>query len=56
MFPNVFGPITRHDVFQVLGVEKTSSEAEIKRGYHKASLKHHPDRAKEEDKEDATKK
>jgi len=42
------------DLYKVLNVEKDASESEIKKGYHKASLKVHPDRAKDEDKESAT--
>ena len=32
------------DLYAVLGAEKTASEAELKRAYHKKSLLHHPDR------------
>ncbi|XP_072280226.1 dnaJ homolog subfamily C member 9 [Pyxicephalus adspersus] len=42
------------DLYTVLGVRKTAGEAEIRRGYHKTSLKVHPDRVSEEEKERAT--
>ena len=32
------------DLYAVLGAEKSASEAELKRAYHKKSLIHHPDR------------
>ncbi|XP_033732872.1 dnaJ homolog subfamily C member 9-like isoform X2 [Pecten maximus] len=44
------------DLYKVIGVQKTANEAEVKRGYHRLSLKVHPDRVEEEEKEDATKK
>ncbi|XP_070782988.1 dnaJ homolog subfamily C member 9-like [Enoplosus armatus] len=33
------------DLYEVLGVGRSSSEAEVRRGYYKNSLKVHPDRA-----------
>ncbi|XP_044035859.1 dnaJ homolog subfamily C member 9-like isoform X2 [Siniperca chuatsi] len=33
------------DLYEVLGLERSSSEAEVRRGYYKNSLKVHPDRA-----------
>jgi len=44
------------DLYKVLNIEKTAKAAEIKKAYHRASLKYHPDRVKDEEKEDATKK
>ncbi len=44
------------DLYDALGVKKESSAEQLKRGYHKKSLVHHPDRVKEEDKEEATKR
>ena len=38
------------------GDRKNVTEGQIKKAYHKSSLKHHPDRAAENDQEDATKK
>ncbi|XP_069836611.1 dnaJ homolog subfamily C member 9 [Dendropsophus ebraccatus] len=42
------------DLYTVLGVRRTAGEAEIRRGYHKTSLKVHPDRVTEQEKEEAT--
>ncbi|XP_075072664.1 dnaJ homolog subfamily C member 9 [Mixophyes fleayi] len=42
------------DLYTVLGVRKAAGEAEIRRGYHKTSLKVHPDRVPEQEKEEAT--
>ena len=44
------------DLYAVLDVEKGVGEGKIKKAYHKTSLKVHPDRAKPEDREEATKK
>ena len=44
------------DLYAVLDVEKGVEESKIKKAYHKTSLKVHPDRAKPEDREEATKK
>ncbi|XP_071532524.1 dnaJ homolog subfamily C member 9 [Panulirus ornatus] len=44
------------DLYKVLAVEKNCSENELKKAYHKVSLKVHPDRVVKEDKEDATQK
>ncbi|EFX86880.1 hypothetical protein DAPPUDRAFT_221714 [Daphnia pulex] len=43
-------------LYEVLGVEKDVDEAAVKRAYYKKSLKVHPDRVGEEDKENATEK
>jgi len=32
------------DFYEVLGVPKNASDKEIKRAYHKLSLKYHPDK------------
>ncbi|XP_007424935.1 dnaJ homolog subfamily C member 9 [Python bivittatus] len=42
------------DLYQVLGVRRQASANEIRRGYHKVSLRVHPDRADLADKERAT--
>ncbi|XP_040292480.1 dnaJ homolog subfamily C member 9 [Bufo bufo] len=56
--PKLLESCERHfgssDLYTVLGVRKTAGEAEVRRGYHKTSLKVHPDRVAEEDKEEAT--
>eukprot|EP00088_Acartia_fossae_P002865 TRINITY_DN11197_c0_g1_i1.p1 TRINITY_DN11197_c0_g1~~TRINITY_DN11197_c0_g1_i1.p1 ORF type:complete len:258 (+),score=78.67 TRINITY_DN11197_c0_g1_i1:31-804(+) len=44
------------DLYEVLGIEKSANTAQVKKAYHRASLKVHPDRASEEDRELATKK
>ena len=36
--------MTPRDYYEVLGVPKTASESDIKSGYRKMALKHHPDR------------
>ncbi|XP_053244560.1 dnaJ homolog subfamily C member 9 [Podarcis raffonei] len=42
------------DLYQVLGVRREASADEIRRGYHKVSLRVHPDRADPDGKEAAT--
>ncbi|KAE8591000.1 hypothetical protein XENTR_v10018273 [Xenopus tropicalis] len=42
------------DLYKVLGVRKEAGEGEIRRGYHRVSLKVHPDRVQQEEKENAT--
>ncbi|KAG9485122.1 dnaJ homolog subfamily C member 9 [Eleutherodactylus coqui] len=44
------------DLYTVLGVRKAAGDAEIRRGYHKTSLRVHPDRVAEEEKDEATAK
>ncbi|XP_068228359.1 dnaJ homolog subfamily C member 9-like [Palaemon carinicauda] len=44
------------DLFVVLGVDKNANESQLKKGYHKLSLKIHPDRVSDEEKEEATQK
>jgi len=44
------------DLYEVLGAEKTANSAQIKKAYHKASLKVHPDRAQEIEREISTRK
>ncbi|XP_039223467.1 dnaJ homolog subfamily C member 9 isoform X2 [Crotalus tigris] len=42
------------DLYQVLGVRREASANELRRGYHRVSLRVHPDRADPADKERAT--
>ena len=44
------------DLYKVLGVEKEASAGQIKKAYHRSSLKVHPDRVGEEDRDLSTKK
>jgi len=44
------------NLYEVLGIEKTANASQIKKAYHKVSLKTHPDRAEEGEKEKATRK
>lgn len=44
------------DVYTIFAVAKDAQENEIKKAYYKLSLKVHPDRVKESEKEDATEK
>jgi len=44
------------DYYKILGVDKNASESEIKKSYRKLALKHHPDRAPQDKKEEYEKK
>ena len=36
--------MSEQDLYQTLGIEKTSSDADIKKAYRKLAMKYHPDR------------
>ncbi|ELT97572.1 hypothetical protein CAPTEDRAFT_226031 [Capitella teleta] len=44
------------DIYSILSVDKSASDKQIQKGYHKLSLQVHPDRVSGEEKENATKK
>jgi molecular chaperone DnaJ len=36
--------MAKRDYYEVLGVERGSSEADLKKAYRRLAMKHHPDR------------
>ncbi|RDW88530.1 putative chaperone protein dnaJ [Coleophoma cylindrospora] len=44
------------DLYGVLGIDKSATQSEIKKAYHKAALQHHPDKVAEDKREEADSK
>ena len=44
------GEVDNSKLYEILGVEKTASEAEIRKAFKKLAIKHHPDRGGDQEK------
>ena len=44
------------ELYAVLGVDRSAGQGELKKAYYRLSLKVHPDRARDEDETESTKK
>ena len=49
-------PTTKRDYYEILGVDRSASEADIKRAYRSLAMKYHPDRVGADEKKEAEEK
>ena len=54
--PEIKELLKKKDFYDILGINKTSTEADIKKAYKKLALKYHPDKNKANGAQDAFKK